>query len=434
MEIEEQIINKCFDKWGRYISHHKSLTSEETEFVNSKYLDSLSFKESLYRIKLNIDIHPKCPICGKPVQVTFTPSRFFKKSCGNKLCENKIRQINVENTIKGKYGVSCVFSNNEIREKTKQTLLEKYGVDSITKSEKIKEKIKNTCLEKYGVESIGKSKEIREKIKNTCLEKYGVENPYQIKEVIDKIQEKRNDKMDIIKSKLSKAYNSKREWRIQRFKEGFIEKYGVDNPSKVPEIIQKSINTRIKLYGHLYNEEQYKETCLEKYGVSHPMKTEENRIRLSYIGSDPVIQQKKYNTMKRNHSFTSTKAEDRMYEELIKLYDKDDIKRQYKDLERYPFMCDFYIKSKDLFIECNFYYTHGEHKFDINSIEDQIKLNEIKEKIKETNKQTYKNILKTWTIRDIKKFNKAKENNLNYLIFYTEKEMIKWIENELKNN
>ena len=129
MEIEEQIINKCFDKWGRYISHHKSLTSEETEFVNSKYLDSLSFKESLYRIKLNIDIHPKCPICGKPVQVTFTPSRFFKKSCGNKLCENKIRQINVENTIKGKYGVSCVFSNNEIREKTKQTLLEKYGVN-----------------------------------------------------------------------------------------------------------------------------------------------------------------------------------------------------------------------------------------------------------------------------------------------------------------
>ena len=61
-------------------------------------------------------------------------------------------------------------------------------------------------------------------------------------------------------------------------------------------------------------------------------------------------------------------------------------------------------------------------------------MNEIKEKIKETNKQTYKNILETWTIRDVKKFNKANENNLNYLAFYTEKEMIKWIENELKNN
>ena len=61
-------------------------------------------------------------------------------------------------------------------------------------------------------------------------------------------------------------------------------------------------------------------------------------------------------------------------------------------------------------------------------------MNVIKEKIKETNKQTYKNILETWTIRDVKKFNKAKENNLNYLAFYTEKEMIKWIENELKNN
>ena len=28
----------------------------------------------------------------------------------------------------------------------------------------------------------------------------------------------------------------------------------------------------------------------------------------------------------------------------------------------------------------------------------------------------------------------AKKNNLNYLAFYTEKEMIKWIEDELKNN
>ena len=54
--------------------------------------------------------------------------------------------------------------------------------------------------------------------------------------------------------------------------------------------------------------------------------------------------------------------------------------------------------------------------------------------IKSIIKQTYKNILETWTIRDVKKFNKAKENNLNYLAFYTEKEMIKWIENELKNN
>ena len=434
MEIEKQIFNKCFDKRNRYIVHHKPLTDEETNYLLNKYDDSLSIRETIYRIKLNINKHPICPICGNPCQTVYLSSGLFKLTCGNKKCTNKLRKINVEKTIKEKYGVSCVFSKDEIREKIKQTLLEKYGVDSITKSEKIREKIKNTCLEKYGVESIGKSKEIREKIKNTCLEKYGVENPYQIKEVIDKIQQKRNDKTDIIKSKLSEAYNSKREWRIQRFKEGCIEKYGVDNPSKVPEIIQKSINTRIKLYGHLYNEEQFKETCLEKYGVSHPMKTKENRIRLSYIGSDPVIQQKKYNTMKKNHSFTSTKAEDRMYEELIKLYGKDDIKRQYKDLERYPFMCDFYIESKDLFIECNFYYTHGEHKFDIDSTEDQIKLNEIKEKIKETNKQTYKNILETWTIRDVKKFNKAKENNLNYLAFYTEKEMIKWIENELKNN
>ena len=27
--------------------------------------------------------------------------------------------------------------------------------------------------------------------------------------------------------------------------------------------------------------------------------------------------------------------------------------------DRYPFACDFYISSLDLFIECNYHWTHG---------------------------------------------------------------------------
>ena len=35
-----------------------------------------------------------------------------------------------------------------------------------------------------------------------------------------------------------------------------------------------------------------------------------------------------------------------------------DVITQYKD-DRYPFACDFYIPSLDLFIECNYHWTHG---------------------------------------------------------------------------
>lgn len=34
----------------------------------------------------------------------------------------------------------------------------------------------------------------------------------------------------------------------------------------------------------------------------------------------------------------------------------------------------------------------------------------------------YKNAISTWTERDVNKYNIAKKNNLNYLVFYTEKE------------
>ena len=35
-----------------------------------------------------------------------------------------------------------------------------------------------------------------------------------------------------------------------------------------------------------------------------------------------------------------------------------DVITQYKD-DRYPFACNFYIPSLDLFIECNYHWTYG---------------------------------------------------------------------------
>ena len=75
-------------------------------------------------------------------------------------------------------------------------------------------------------------------------------------------------------------------------------------------------------------------------------------------------------------------------------------------------MCDFYIPSKDLFIELQASWTHGGRPFD-GSIECQKQLNTWKQKASISN--YYKNAIETWTKRDVLKRQTAEKNNLNYI-------------------
>ena len=61
--------------------------------------------------------------------------------------------------------------------------------------------------------------------------------------------------------------------------------------------------------------------------------------------------------------------------------------------------------------------------FDKNNAEDL----KLVEKWKLKNTKYYNNAIATWTIRDIEKYTTAKENNLNYLVFYFEKDFNNWI-------
>ena len=89
---------------------------------------------------------------------------------------------------------------------------------------------------------------------------------------------------------------------------------------------------------------------------------------------------------------------------------------QYSDSVRYPFACDFYIKPLDLFIECNFHWTHCGHFFDKYNINDISKLNELKVKAAE--------------VRDPKKLDTALKNRLNYLVFWTLDEALDWLKSK----
>ena len=189
--------------------------------------------------------------------------------------------------------------------------------------------------------------------------------------------------------------------KVEKTRKNNFEKYGVENYTETEEFKQKS-----------------KDTCLKKYGETSYTKTKE------YLS-------KEYNTKSKNKSFHTSSDEEYFYGELLKIFNKNDVIRQYRDKERYPFACDFYIKSIDTFIELNLTWTHGYHKFDINNESDKNKLAIWKEKAKTSS--YYRNAIKVWTIKDPLKQKIAKDNNLNYFVAYIPEDISK-ILSQLKQN
>lgn len=120
-------------------------------------------------------------------------------------------------------------------------------------------------------------------------------------------------------------------------------------------------------------------------------------------------------TKAKNNSFHTSKIEDTFYTTFVEKYGFENVIRQYQD-ERYPFSCDFYIKSEDLFIEINYSWTHGAHPFDANSMTDQIKALTLLLKAKGS--RYYQNAYNAWVKRDVKKLTTLRQNNLNFMLIY----------------
>lgn len=102
---------------------------------------------------------------------------------------------------------------------------------------------------------------------------------------------------------------------------------------------------------------------------------------------------------------------------LVDKFGRDDVYYQYGVHPydaRYPYPCDFYIKSLDLFIELNLYYSHGHHWYDANSQEDNLR----RQQLLMSDKPKVVNSVHVWCDVDVEKRRTAKANGLNYLVFW----------------
>lgn len=234
--------------------------------------------------------------------------------------------------------------------------------------------------------------ETQAKIRKTCLEKYGTDYPFQA---------------ELVKNKM---------------KSTFLRKYGVDNCQKCKSISDKTVKTRHK-------------NNLEKYGVTEVAMTQRIKNKISnstrnyMLGRTQEEKDKFYHKIreiKRERGTLSTsKPEEDFYNWLLTLFEESDIYRNYSNDSRYPFMCDFYIKSQDMFIELNLYWMHGFHWFDENNAKDVFKLNAWKEKAKQGHKQ-YKVAVKVWSYSDLTKHAVAEKNNLNYIVLWNNEDIIRF--------
>lgn len=138
-----------------------------------------------------------------------------------------------------------------------------------------------------------------------------------------------------------------------------------------------------------------------------------------------VIREKVNITKAKNRSFNISHEEDEIGR-LLKIKFPD-LLTQYKS-EPYPFNCDFYIPSKDLYIEYNGHWTHGIYMHDLYAPYDpenpdhQWLLNLWKSK----NSKYFDRAIKTWTKLDPLKASYVKKNNLNMKIFYYFRDFRDW--------
>lgn len=142
-------------------------------------------------------------------------------------------------------------------------------------------------------------------------------------------------------------------------------------------------------------------TIFKKYGTASSMQ-------------NPGVVNLGQATKIKNGTYHASKPENKMYDLLAKRFGKEGVIRQYKDVDLYPFLCDFFIVSRRMFIELNVNWTHGGHWYDPTNKDDIERMFLWANK----GKASYLSAIKTWTIRDVVKRHYAMNSQLNYLTFW----------------
>lgn len=206
-----------------------------------------------------------------------------------------------------------------------------------------------------------------------------------------------------------------------------LENYGVKNPLQFPDVRDKIRTTTQERYGYdhhnqrperreamqeaLVNGRAEKMQAAKDYSPEARAKYGEQMSRWWAVAAN---RNKALDVKRANGTWSDSNPERHLRGVLIDHFGADDVECQYREDERYPWACDFYIKSRDLFIELNGTWTHQDHWFDPESADDLA----VVENWKDKGTPFYLNAIKNWTERDVAKRESARKHRLNYAVFW----------------
>lgn len=191
-------------------------------------------------------------------------------------------------------------------------------------------------------------------------------------------------------------------------KQNSLKKYGVDDPNRSGTVKTHKAQAFERKYGN---------------GVTCWFQTPKSREYMKNVNEQRKA--KEYATKKKNGTFNTSKQEENAYHMLHFLHPH--LMRQHKS-EQYPFACDFFDPDTSTWYECNFSWTHGGHWFNEDDPNDIARIEFMRSK----QSKYYDNAIETWTVRDVKKRRCAEDNYLNYIVFWNEKEVRRYVLDELQ--
>lgn len=339
-------------------------------------------------------------ICSKHGSFWQTPTKHMDGAgCPNKECVVARRQA----TMVDRYGAPNALQSPEILQAMRSGMVEKYGAANPMQIDSFREKHRETCRERFGTDTPLESPEVREKITATMeklhggrgamcdaevrsksaatnLAKYGVVNPMQNAG----IQEKQQDGLEAslgVRNPMKDDAVKVRQRESQRVT--MLERYGADSGFGSPVLREKAA-----------------ETCLRKYGARNAMQLKDfsDKMTAAKIA---------------NGTTNTSMPEDLFYQMLCDRFGDADVVRQHVS-EQYPHACDFYIKSRDMYIELNASWTHGGGWFDDRADDTLLRKLQLRAGMSEY----YASALRTWTVLDVAKRRDAQRAGLNYLTFW----------------
>lgn len=341
-------------------------------------------KEEYYLTYMKINDNRICPICGKPTRflgLSYGYQKHCSLQCASLDDETKSKR---EQTNNERFGANYNYQTKQFQENAKRVKKERYGDEHYNN----RDLYKQNNLKKYGVENTTSLSYVQEKMKQTNLERYGTSVA---------------SKSDTIKAKQ---------------KEQCLSKYGTSSYVQTDDFKKKAKQTNIANYGTPFPtktikiKQKMKKTCLEKYGVPYYVLVPS----VMQKANSPEAIAKMHETKRKNGTFNTSRPEEQVYTELTSIF--NEVKRNYRS-DQYPHLCDFYIPQLDLYIECNFHWTHGGHWYNNDN------LDLWKQRAKESS--YYKIAIGVWTKSDVKKRKDAEKNNLNYIVFWEVADLYTWI-------